>query len=157
MIKSIKSVCLSVAILLSLCGALGAEGGPVVVPARLTKNGLWLVKVSVNGTPAWMLLDTGASISTLNSRHWDLPIRYSGEFTVGTWHGAQHERIAWVAVNRLRIGETDYHAVPLQSNNLSNLEFSLNERIDGILGSDLLAGCGRVSLDYQKRAIVLEN
>jgi hypothetical protein len=156
MIKFIKRACFSVAVLLSLCSLLGAEGGHVVVPSKLTKSGLWLVKAFVNGKPAWMLLDTGASSSTLNSKHWHLPVRYSGEFTVSAWGGDQHESIPLVVVDGLRIGETDYHAVQLPSRNLSNLEFFLHERIDGILGTDLIAGCGRVSLDYKKRVIVLE-
>jgi hypothetical protein len=156
MIKFIKSVCFAVAILLSLCVTIGAEGGRVVVPARLTNSGLWLVKISVNGKPAWMLLDTGADTSTINSCHWRLPVLYYGDFAVSGWGGDQHELIPLAVVNRLRIGETDYRDVRLMYRDLSNLEFSIGKRIDGILGSDLLAGCGRVSLDYTKRIIVLE-
>jgi hypothetical protein len=156
MMEFIKSVCFSAALLLSICGALGADRGQVVVPSKLTKSGLWLVKVSVNGKPAWMLFDTGANTSTINSSHWHLPVRYSGEFTVSAWGGDQHESIPLVVVGGLRIGETDYKAVQLQYRNLSNLELSLGERIDGILGGDLIAGCGRVSIDYQKRVIVME-
>jgi hypothetical protein len=156
MIKFIKSVCFTVAILLSLCVTLGAEGGPVVVPAMLTKSGLWFVRVSVNGKPAWMLLDTGANNSTINSRHWHLPVRYYAEFSVSAWGGDQHEKIPLVVVDRLRIGETDHRAVQLLYRNLSNLELSFGDRVDGILGSDLLAGCGRISLDYAKQVIVLE-
>jgi hypothetical protein len=156
MIKFTKIACFFVAILLCLCGALVAGGGPIVAPSRLTKSGLWLVKIEVDGKTAWMILDTGANTSTINSSHWRLPVRRSVEFTVSGWGGDQREHIVLVEVGRLRIGETDYHDVELQSKNLSSLELSLGERIDGVMGGDLLAGCGRVSLDYQKGVIVLE-
>jgi predicted aspartyl protease len=159
-IKSIYLALTVIAVLLAIAALVKAqekcERDVVEIPAKLTRQGIWLVQVSINNKPAMMLLDTGASWSTMNSKRWNLPINYSGEFTVGTWHGGQRERLTWVSVKILRIDTTDYKDVVLQSRDLSNLEASLAERIDGILASEFMTKYARVSLDYKKHVVVLE-
>jgi hypothetical protein len=101
-----------------------------------------VVSVQVNGRPAWMVLDTGASTHVLSWRlvqALGLPLSRSGtgkdhlgqDFDAGLVEGAIIESHGWVLVDHGSVGGTDL------SGQLEKLG------IDGLLSPQLLAGRGQ--------------
>ena len=134
---------------------------PALVPLEITaieEDGFHLmVRVEVNGVPARMLVDTGASRSVFDQERIDrffekMPDLAENE-QKSTGLGTRDMQSQALYLDTLAIGELlikKYPAVVLDMShvNISYSELGM-EPIDGVLGSDILMKYGAV-IDYGK-------
>ena len=152
-----RSVRLAVVPLLAaalLPGALSAAAdAATTVPIRVLRHGddtIALAPVAIHGRSYFLILDTGASTSVigrsvarrLGLRASGRPVRVDGVFGEGL---AQPVRI-----RRWRIGGT-----PLPSLRIVSFDVGSRNRVVGLLGSDVLARFGRITIDYVSRTLTL--
>jgi hypothetical protein len=112
-----------------------------------------LLKAEINGRPVTLVLDTGASNTILSSELVGpastpfpiSPLKGSGLVGSGRWRRAT-----------IRIGSMIWvdHRV-LEMGGLQDVSRSLRERVDGILGEDLLTDFKMVVINYQDRTLTL--
>ena len=118
-------------------------------------RGAILVKGMANGKPAQFLLDTGAAHTVLGAHivgvsAMDLKLaRFASEGP-----GLSGEAL-WHAAN-LKLGARRWDNRTIVVMNLQSLGKIYGRRIDGILGQDLLAEFSRVTIDFKRRRILLE-
>jgi predicted aspartyl protease len=143
-----------VAVSLLALGALSAPAdAATTVPIRVLKHGndtLALAPVAIHRRSYFFILDTGASTSVIGrsvARRLGLPergrpVRVAGVFGTGL---AQPVRIrGW------HIG-----AAALPSLRIVSFDVGARNRIVGLLGSDVLARFGRITIDYAGRTLTL--
>jgi clan AA aspartic protease (TIGR02281 family) len=137
---------------------------PSFVPLEVTAiedDGFHLmVEVKINGVPARMLVDTGASRSVFDKERIhrffsDSPVLEENE-QKSTGLGTRDMQSQALYLDNLQIGELvirKYFAVVLDMShvNLSYDELGM-QAIDGVLGSDILMKYG-ASIDYGKRVM----
>jgi Aspartyl protease len=149
---------LLIAVCALLSGSLLLEGvaaaqTPAVVPIKVLRRGgdiLALAPVTIKGRSYFFILDTGASTSVigrrvskrLGLRPTGRPVRVAGVFGSGA---AQPVRI-----RRWQVGAT-----PLPSLKIVSFDVGARGRIVGLLGSDVLARFGRISIDYVNKTLTL--
>jgi aspartyl protease len=140
-------------LLLSAIPACAQEPSPIAhkVPQSelakiplIKKNDLYYVQAKINGTPATLLVDTGASITLLNRKFSGLAagLVRSDVRGVGTTTKGQRVRV------RLDIGPRPFMADAVVG------DFQIVDA-DGSLGSDVLAACGTITFDYVNEVLVL--
>lgn len=126
-----------------------AKPAPVKVPFELLKSGHMAVQVKVNGKgPYWLIFDTGAPISLLNTRiakeaglDRDLSVLGIGE----------------VKIKTLEVGTQKVHdvgAIVMDHPTVEAISGKLGKRIDGLVGFPFFARF-KMTLDYETRTMSL--
>ena len=126
------------------------------IPFEVNRNfGTILIRVQVNGQPATLVVDTGSSHTVLSSEllqvrplaleHADAPAKGSG------WVG----RAAWAKAT-LEIGTTTWRdRTVLVMDDFRDMSNSMQQRVDGIIGEDVLKEFDSVVLDFKHQRLVL--
>lgn len=121
----------------------GAEGSTLVV-----------VEVLIQGKgPYPMAIDTGASLTLIDSSlatQLGLPAAGSAENITGVGGG---ERVTPVSITQWSLGQAQLPAMTITSSSLSDLRRSAG--VDGLLGSDLFARFGAVTINYADSQVTL--
>ena len=134
------------------------SGGPsFTIPFELNRQfGSILIQVQVNGRPARLLVDTGSSHTILSAdivgvnplflARASVPVKGSGLIGTAGWGAATIElgTIKW-ANRRVLVMEE-----------FREISKNMKQRVDGILGEDLLNEFASVVLDYKNHRLVLE-
>jgi predicted aspartyl protease len=135
---------------------------PAYIPVQLTaieEDGFHLmIEVEVNGIPARMLIDTGASRSVFDleriNRFFeqvDPEMEENEQLSTGLGTREMQSQVLWL--NELKIGELSIRKYPAVVIDMSHVNLSYSELglepIDGVLGSDILLKYGAV-IDYKK-------
>lgn len=142
--------------ILALCiAAAGSAAAQVEVPFQQDgRNKLIFLDARINGKPALLMLDSGASITAVNAAllevgDWDLRIaKFS---TQGP--GVSGEA-AW-AKAELAIGSTKGTGRWVAAMKLEALTSRLGRHIDGILGQDFLSDFDHVVIDFKAKKLLL--
>jgi Aspartyl protease len=119
------------------------------------KFGSILIKARVNGQPAKLIVDTGSSHTILSSEllqvrplalaHADAPAKGSGYVGSAGWAKAS-----------LEVGTTTWSdRKVLVMNDFQAMSNTLNERVDGIIGEDVLREFNSVIIDFKHRRLLL--
>jgi hypothetical protein len=108
-----------------------------------------LIRVQVNGQPAMMVVDTGSSHTILSSellhvrppalQHADAPAKGSGYVGTAGWAQATVEVGAFRWTDRKLLVMDDFRE-------MSN---SMNQKVDGILGEDVLTEFDSILIDFK--------
>jgi len=134
---------------------------PSIVPLEITaieEDGFHImVEVFVNGQPARMLVDTGASRSVFDQERISRFFEENPELEVNekksTGLGTRDMESQGLYLEELRIGELKIRNYPAVVLDMSHVNLSYNELdlppIDGVLGSDILMKYGAV-INYGK-------
>jgi hypothetical protein len=127
-----------------------------IVPLQLNSRfGLVLLKVEVDGEPATFVLDTGSSRTILSTRFTHTH-RLPSTPKVTPSKGSGYVGSAIAIKATLKIGETLWRDHDfLAMDDLPDISQSLGQRIDGILGQDLLRDFQTVEIDFKNRRLVL--
>jgi len=150
-------ICLSLAAV-SRTQNVPAPGGPnFAIPFERNRQfGSILVQVQVNGRPAWLLVDTGSSHTILSAdivgvnplflARASVPVKGSGLIGTAGWGAATIELgpIRW-ANRRILVMEE-----------FREISKNMKQRVDGILGEDLLNEFASVVLDYKNHRLILQ-
>jgi len=133
-----------------------ASGPQDGIPFELNpKFGSILIKAQVNGRPAKLVVDTGSSNTILSSEllqvrplataHADAPAHGSGYVGSGGWAKAT-----------LEVGTTKWSdRRVLVMNDFQDMSNTLQERVDGIIGADVLREFDSVVIDFKHRRLFL--
>jgi len=126
------------------------------IPFEVNRNfGTILIRAQVNGQPTILVVDTGASHTILSSEllrvrslaleHADAPAKGSGYVGNAGWARAT-----------LEIGTTTWpDRRVLVMDDFRDLSNSMKQRIDGIVGEDVLKEFNSVVLDFKHQRLVL--
>src|SRR5262249_429240 len=101
------------------------------MPIAVNKYGLYTVTAMIGKKPVRLLIDTGSAVTTL-------PQPQSVTLDFGCLH---------IAV----------HAVKTQTPIFCQLNLGRKERIDGLLGQDVLSVFRRVTIDYKTKQLVFDD
>jgi hypothetical protein len=137
--------------------SLPTEGDPKTgIPFEVNRQfGSILIRAQVNGQPATLIVDTGCSHTVLSSdflrvsplllEHASVPVKGQGLVGVRGWAKATMEigAISWANREVLVIDE------------FQEISKSMKQRVDGILGEDLLNEFGSVVIDFKHHRLVL--
>jgi hypothetical protein len=129
-----------------------AEG----IPIELTHPfGLVLVRVEVNGGPATLVVDTGSSNTILSTQLVQVQGLASGagaSLSKGSgWVG----RAAWIKAT-VKVGDAVWRDHKfLAMDDLPDISNAVGQRVDGILGEDVLKDFAVVEIDFKHRRLVL--
>ena len=126
-----------------------------ILPLELNSRfGLILLKVQIDGKPATFVLDTGSSRTILSTRFDTHRLPSSPKVTSSKGSGYVGSAIS-VKVT-LKIGE---HLWPdhdfLAMNDFPEISQSVGQKIDGILGQDVLREFKTVEIDFRHRRLTL--
>lgn len=149
-------------LMLVAAGSLGAQPLPGKgeprngIPFEVNRHfGAILVRAQVNGQSATLLLDTGSSNTILSSEllqvrplaleHANAPAKGSGYVGNAGWAKATLE------VGTLRWPDRKV----LVMNDLQQISNSMKQRVDGILGEDVLKEFDSVVIDFKHRRLFL--
>jgi hypothetical protein len=136
---------------------LPGEGNPRSgIPFELNRSfGSILIRAQVNGRPATLLVDTGSSNTIVSSEllevhplaleHADAPASGSGYVGTAGWAKATVELGALRWTDRRVLVMNDFHEI-------SN---SMKQKVDGILGEDVLKEFSSVVIDFKHRRLLL--
>jgi predicted aspartyl protease len=116
-----------------------------------TSHGLMLVDVSINGTPAKMLFDTGASHTIISLSLSGLAGRLA-ELKSGV-NGTSGQ--AFDVEANLELGPVKISRLACLAANVDNVSRDLGVRVDGILGIDALGKFKEINLDMRAKTITL--
>jgi len=134
---------------------------PSIIPLEITaieEDGFHImVEVFVNGQPARMLVDTGASRSVFDqeriSRFFDGNMELEINEKKSTGLGTRDMESQGLYLDEVRIGELKIRKYPAVVLDMSHVNLSYHElelpSIDGVLGSDILMKYGAV-INYGK-------
>jgi hypothetical protein len=137
-------------------GSPGRDDSGSGIPFEVSRNfGAILIRAQVNRLPATLVVDTGSSHTILSSEllqvrpmaleHPDAPAKGSGY--VG--------RAGWAKAN-LEIGTRTWpDRKVLVMDDFQDLSKSMKQRVDGILGEDVLKEFHSVLIDYRHHRLVL--
>jgi Aspartyl protease len=126
------------------------------IPFEVNRDfGAILIKAQVNGRPATLVVDTGSSHTILSSdllqgrplalEHADAPAKGSG------WVGTAGWAKATIEVGTIRWQDRRF----LVMNDFKEISSSMNRRVDGILGEDVLKDFDFVVIDFKHHRLVL--
>lgn len=143
---------------LALLAMLAAQtaAAPLELPFESNpKRGAILLRGKVNGKAATFLLDTGAaytvlSVEALGVSHLDLQLSKFSDSGPGL-----HGEAVWASAT-LILGKKTWDDRTVVAMNLSSLAKVYGRRIDGIIGQDLLTEYSRVTIDFKRKSIRLE-
>src|SRR5262249_6408641 len=125
------------------------------IPFEVNRNfGVILIRAQVNGQPATLVVDTGSSHTMLSSEllqvrplaleRADPPAKGSG------WIG----RAAWDKAT-LEIGTTTWRDRMVLVMDFQDMSNSMKQRVDGMIGEDVLKEFDSVVLDFKHKRLVL--
>jgi predicted aspartyl protease len=134
-------------------GEQDSQGG---IPFQVNKNfGAILIRADVNGRPATLVVDTGSSHTILSSEllqvralaleHANTPAKGSGYVGTAGWTKATLE-IGTITWRDRRV---------LVMDDFQDLSSSMKQRVDGIIGEDVLREFSVVVLDFKRCRLVL--
>ncbi len=117
-------------------------------------NGSIIIKASINDRkPLNFLLDTGASLTTLNKSFADrYGIQTEGKAPIRGFGG--FSSIEYGEVNSFHLGQITWHVKSLPVMELDNLAMAKGIQLGGILGSDFFKEMG-IRIDFSTRVITL--
>ncbi|HEX4818362.1 MAG TPA: retropepsin-like aspartic protease [Nonomuraea sp.] len=152
-------VLIVVALLAAGCTLLGAQPPPSgdeksirlrVVETRGTALALAPVHIKGEG-PYQFLLDTGASISTIDEQlARELNLEFTGDSADVRGIGGR-TNVELIRVDRWRVGDVNLDAVRMAA-----LDLGDDRRgVVGLLGADVLHDFGRVTVDYDRERLLL--
>ncbi len=121
-----------------------------------------MIHVEINGSPAHLLLDTGASKSVLDlnrvSRFAD-PMHFTDSERLSTGLGTNTMQSQQTILENIKLGEIilqDYEMVLLDLNHVNESYEKLGiEAIDGVIGSDILKKFNAV-INFEKLTLELK-
>ena len=123
-----------------------------IIPERVF-NGI-LMCVEVNGEPGKIILDSGNSTTFVSPKKSRIPLR-NPERTITTLRGSGWVSTGqWGEVN-IHLGGTYWVNRRVVIDDISPISKSLGQRVDGILGEDLLRRYRSVLIDYEKNTLTL--
>jgi len=138
-----------------------AARGFVAVPLRLNAVGHFELEAEINGQPARLLLDTGASrtvLSTPSAARLGLRTTPSAERAHGV--GAGDHATETAVLDELRLGALRLREVTTWTFDLGHVNRALEARgggaIDGALGGDLLRPAEAI-IDYARATLYLRD
>jgi ketosteroid isomerase-like protein len=112
-------------------------------------DSLPVIQVAAAGRPAWFLVDTAAtSMLNLNS-FGQGPAR---AISVTSWRGTLATSAKEVTISELAVGRTKILALTLPAIDLSAIGKACGQKIDGILGADLLDRIG-ATIDLKREVL----
>ena len=134
----------------------GADDSRSGIPFEVNQNfGTILIQAQVNGQPATLVVDTGASHTILSSEllrvrslaleHADAPAKGSGFVGSAGWAKATLEIRTMTWPNRRVLVMDDFQ----------DLSKSMKQKVDGILGEDVLREFDSVVIDFKHHRLVL--
>jgi len=136
--------------------AIAAKATPLELAFDLNPaRGAILIQGQLNGKPAAFLLDTGAARTIVSAGFvgvsaMDLKLARFAENGPGL-----HGEAVWVSAT-IRLGSRAWRERKTAAMNLQPLAKIYGCRIDGIIGQDLLSEFSRVTLDFKRSRIFLE-
>lgn len=127
-----------------------------IIPIESSRNfNAILIRVQVNGQPATLVVDTGSSHTILSGEllrvrplaleHADAPAKGSGYVGTAGWAKAT------VQVGPLRWRDRKV----LVMNDFQEISNSMKQRVDGILGEDVLREFDSLLIDFKHHRLVL--
>ncbi len=127
---------------------------PIEIPFELAPTQpVILVRAVVNGRPALLILDTGASQTILRSELLRERLRLeASRFAHGGPGLTAHGR--WSQAT-LQLGDRVWRNRQVVAMNFDEVTRTYGAAIDGLLGQDLLREFDRVTIDYRKGRVVL--
>lgn len=143
---------------LSLCDARGTQSTQWVVPfVSDSASGTILIQAKLNGSPATMVLDTGATrtifdvfVTAMSAAQLKLELSQMNSNGVGL-----DTKIIW-RFGDIQISGHQWIQHPVQIADLRNLSRVYGRRIDGILGQDLLRTFTSVQINYKCHCIIFD-
>jgi hypothetical protein len=128
------------------------------VPIALTRRfGLILVRAEVNDRPATLLIDTGCSHTILSTK------LLQGQFSTLEHAANASKGSGWVGDAKwikatVKVGDTVWkdHKF-LAMDDLPDISDSLGQKIDGILGEDVLQEFSLIQIDFSHRKLMLSH
>lgn len=149
------------AIVVALLCILGLGKPAQAAPLELTfelnpARGAILIQGHINGKPATFLLDTGAartivSAASIGVSEMDLQLARFAQDGPGL-----HGEAVWSQAT-IRLGSRAWQERKTAAMNLQPLSKIYGRRIDGIIGHDLLSEFSRVTLDFKRSRLQLED
>jgi hypothetical protein len=121
------------------------------------REGLALIRVSINGKPLTFIVDSGG-MTIVNSDRVLLPV--VRQIRTGTATVSATETLdLWnvVQVNSLTVGAAELRDSKILSRSLRSLEAQLGQELDGIFGNDALRLWDSFALDYKHKVMVLQS
>ena len=143
------------ALLLCVVAGAGTAASQVEIPFRQdASNKLMFLEARINGKPALLMMDCGATVTIVNARlleigDWDL--RAAKFSTEGP--GVAGEAVWSEAV--LAIGSMKGNRRRVAAMNLEAFTRSLGHHIDGLLGQDFLAEFDHIVIDFKAKKLLL--
>jgi hypothetical protein len=155
-----KISCAAVLLLISVSAAAqdpsALTQGATIVPLEFNRRfGLILLKVEVEGKPATLVLDTGSSRTILSTRFAHIHEPPSAP-RVTPSKGSGYVGSAVAIKATLKLGGSLWRDHDfLAMDDLPDISQSLGQKIDGILGQDLLRDFQTVEIDFRNKRLVL--
>jgi hypothetical protein len=127
----------------------------VELPLETSRSGsAILVRAVINHRPAILVLDTGAALTVIGPELARLetgdlaPTRFSADGP------GLEARGRWVEAT-LEIGGRRFGRRTIGAMRLEEVSRALGEKVDGLLGQDLLREFGQVTIDFRRRMVRL--
>jgi hypothetical protein len=122
---------------------------PIVVHNRF---GVVLVAGNINGTPAWFIVDTGATVTMVDAELLQTPFEKNSSRFRGDAPGIEvHGKLTGID---LSIGTLQEMRRDVASVDFTEIRRVYGKSIRGVLGQDYLRNFGRVSIDYDARELI---
>jgi hypothetical protein len=113
-----------------------------------------LLHAELNGEPAVLILDTGASHTVVSPERAGLNAIDLGKARFSQSGPGMGAEAVWGRTT-LRLGGKLWADRPVVVMNLTEVSKMYGRKVDGLLGQDLLGECRRVSIDFKERRILL--
>jgi len=143
-------------LLLGYLLAISATATPLELPFQLdSRHDAILISAEINGKPATLIVDTGATQTVLDARLLGISrfdLKASGFSRSGP--GFRGEAV-WSEA-RLKLGQRVWHEQRVVAMNLEEFTPRYGRVIHGLLGQDILRQFDRVTIDFKRRIISLE-
>lgn len=136
----------------------GSDSSPAGVPIELSRRfGLILVRAEVNDGPATLVMDTGCSHTILSTKLLggkSLTLEHAANASKGSgWVG----NARWIKAT-VKVGDTVWHDHKfLVMDDLPDISDSVGQKIDGILGEDVLQEFTLIRIDFRHRQLTLSH
>lgn len=140
-----------------------SKKGYEVIPIHENTSGLLLITVQVNGIEGLFILDTGAGISVIDSRHagrLQLTLQKDNTTFSGAGAGGQGLEVIPSKGNKIEIGNYIIKDFTLSVMSFENISQALTEagceEFSGVIGVDILKP-GKAIIDYSTMTLYLSS
>jgi hypothetical protein len=150
-----------VAVILIALGCLRAqtlpEGGDLQsgIPFEVNREyGAILIRAQVNGHPATLFLDTGSSMTILSAdllRVRPLALRHADAFAKGSGYVGT---AGWSKAT-LEVGPFKWPDRKILVMDFQEISNTMKQKVDGILGEDVLKEFDSVAIDFKHRRVLI--